>query len=227
MTNKVILPIFLSLISLFLGYFLAPLGDKWKSWVKTPEVQVEFAMNVPYFVRQRIYHSDMIEQKDKAYYQACMVRFGIKNESETATAEGCRVYITGIRHKKEDGKFHDETSFQPFPVETLPRASIFGLDISPKMEVFGYIGRVADTDFQMKYDVEGYPGGNDKPQFRFSYISTGTWTNPQLDPGVHEITATLYFRNRKPIVSKFEIDWSGSSSEDMRLMQKELKVVKK
>jgi len=165
--------------------------------------------------------------KEKDRFKAFFFRFGIKNNSRLTTASKCQAFITNIWHMDKAEKFVEDESFEPIKLQMyqLPGKYESQVDISPEMQVFSFLGRIAEPEHQLKYD-KGLSGDVSKPQFQIIFDSTNmpSWIKTNLSEGIHRLKVQVYFGNRAPIHKTFEINWSGEWQPDFEKMKKAISV---
>jgi hypothetical protein len=216
-----------SVMAALVGFTVSPFVDSWQIYVKSPPVETGFSMYQPYFYRSTIIHPSATAKNDKMVYHAYFIDFGVKNRSGWTSAEQCRIFVTSIRRRQADGKLTDNPSFVPVRMQTQARFKVNPLyppDIAPEMELMAGLVYIPELNFQKAYPDTS--GAKDIVNMQLSFDETGApnWVESHLDPGTHEVTVKIYFKNRKPLTRTFEIVWEGGWADSLEEMKKKVKV---
>lgn len=208
------------LFTFLIGFFAKPFQERFSKRVNAPKMSIKFDMNAPYFHKTIINAS---KKEDKGNYYGFFLRFGIFNESDSDTAKNCKVFLTGISHRDEAGNFINKPNFEPVKLKMsqyVPGFYYPEQDISPHQEIYGFLGRVAELEYQKKYDKNLSADNWEKPQFQISFdLQIPKWMQSHLDKGLNRLHVAIYFGNRPPIHKTFEVNWTGEWFDDFEKMK--------
>ena len=225
------------LFSLLIGFMLGVIGAPVTEWVTAkwfpPPVRVELKNTQPFMSQIKV----PINGRKYLFY-----RIGIRlhNLSETKTAKGCQVYLSGIATENSPGVFEYPENFRPIlllfqkwldgEANEVLLTKTGARDVLPGMQEFVVIARFIEPEFQNRFEATNL--GKASPALKMLIppgpegdgVMLPRWIPSHLDPGKHRILIKIFFENRPPIFKEYELKLNGKWTDAESEMQRQVQI---